>query len=111
MLTYPVSVEMDDGTTHRVVIDQRDFAALEAQEFPERARVTMSRFLAYSAMRRNKLTTATWEDFNGSKCVRVDDSEPDESEGEQGLDPGQKAVPGASSSPSPSGPGSRSRRS
>lgn len=82
--------EMDDGKTHTVVIDQRDFAKWEVQE--EGGDVTRMRFLAWSAMTRQQLTTSTFKAFNETECVSVDVPEDAaEQEDEQGLDPGRRA--------------------
>lgn len=112
MFTYPLRVEMADASLSRplVVVDQRDYARLEASDVPDDAVITRTRFLAWSAMTRNGWTSATWEAFNFEECVyatdikRVDEN----SEGEQGLDPGQPAPSGHSSSPSPRSPGNPS---
>jgi hypothetical protein len=73
------NVEMADGSEHQVEVDQRDWAAMEAREFPESAMVTKTRYLVWNSMRRNKLTGFSWAVFNESGCVMVNDT-PDEEE-------------------------------
>lgn len=85
---------MDDGTEHSVVVDQRDFAKWEAASFrDEEAPHTKLRFLTWSAMTRQGLTSAKWPEFNERLLVDTGVPEDDEqgSEGEQGgLDPGHR---------------------
>jgi hypothetical protein len=88
------TVEMDDGTTHVVTVDQRDWAQMEAQEFPARATMTATRYLVFNAMKREQQLKDTWEKFNTTSCVSVDlapdeSEESDEGEGEQGSHPGR----------------------
>ena len=71
---------MDDGTEHHIVVDQRDFAAWEAQPLfdPDNSRGhTRMRFLVWNAMRRQQLTTVLWPEFNTRALVDVDAVEPD----------------------------------
>jgi hypothetical protein len=108
-----LEARMDGGTEHRVVVDQRDFARWEAQPFrDEEALHTRLRFLTWSAMTRQGLTTAAWPEFNERLLVDTgvpDDDEDEDEEGEQGLDPGHRPTSGTPSSTSPSPQGSRSR--
>jgi len=87
---------MDDGTTHQVVADQRDFAKWEAQPFrDEDSPHTKLRFITWSAMTRQRLTSAGWPEFNERLLVETDvpEDQADE-EGEQGLDPGHRPTSG-----------------
>lgn len=86
LLEYEVRLEGD--VTHRVVVDQRDWARMEVQEFPASALLTRGRFLAWSAMTRQGMTAVKWDEFNERLCVDIEDIGP-ESEGEQSLDPGR----------------------
>jgi hypothetical protein len=90
-LQIHLNVTMDGGQHYQVVADQRDYARLEVQPFAEVGLHTRIRFFAWSVMTREGKTTATWDDFNLTHCVEVEsvyDDDDDESEGEQGLDPG-----------------------
>jgi hypothetical protein len=93
-IKVPMNVEMDDGRTLNVVIDQRDYAAVEAQEGIDRHqhRNMYARYLAYNALARTKQYIGPWEQFNGVDCVEalaVEQEEPDDAER---LDPGQPAA-------------------
>lgn len=91
----PITVEMDDGRTLNVIIDQRDYAAVEAQEIDPRAqRNIWMRFLGFNALSRTKQYSGSWEQFNTVDAVEVMSEAPDGDE--DGLDPGRKA-PGAES--------------
>lgn len=105
--------EMEDGTTHKVVADQRDFARWEVQPDADDSQFhTKSRFLAWSAMTRQGLTTTPFTRFNLQDCVEVHGADDNEkAEGEQGLDPGRAEVSGGSMSTSRAARGSRSPRS
>jgi hypothetical protein len=88
------TVEMDDGQIFEVHTDGRDWAAMEAKQFPPGSLVTAVRFLAYNAAKREGLVRMSWEQFNLTKCVLVDligqdDTDDEDSEGEKGLDPGR----------------------
>jgi hypothetical protein len=90
---------MDDGTEHSVVVDQRDFARWEAAPFrDEEASHTKLRYLTWTAMTRQGLTSAKWPEFNERLLVDtgVPDGDEDEAdgEGEQGLDPGRRPTSG-----------------
>ncbi|MGW3619486.1 hypothetical protein [Micromonospora arida] len=99
-LFFELSVEMDDGHTHKVIADQRDIAKWEVQpfggpftEFDAKA-MTGMRFLAWSAMTRQQLTTLKWDAFNDA-CVEAMPLDDEESElPADALDPGQ-TVPSA----------------
>lgn len=94
-------VEMEDGTTHDVVADQRDIAKWEIQDFgcpfsDISSRIMLAlRWLAWSALsRRGRLPEVdgkpmTWEQFD-AVCVEASDM-PAKDDGGEGLDPGQPA--------------------
>lgn len=90
----PVTVEMDDGRTLNVVLDQRDYAAVEAQDIdPQQQRNTWMRFLAFNALARSKQYGGSWAEFNTADCVEAlssDDVEEPTGD-DEGLDPGRKA--------------------
>lgn len=94
----PITAEMDDGRHLKTMADQRDFAAVEAQEIdPVSQRTTWVRYVAYSALRRTKAYGGTWEQFNTLDCVEAVDGDAEEPAGaDGGLDPGRPA-PGAGS--------------
>jgi hypothetical protein len=104
--------EMDDGSTHHVIADQRDYARWEVQPDADDARYHLkARFLAWSAMTRQGLTTTPFSRFNLNDCVEVHVPDDDESaEGEQGLDPGRKEAGAASTSTPRATRGNRSRK-
>jgi hypothetical protein len=66
-----LEIEMEDGETYRVVADQRDFARWEGQDFydPDRKNM-MTRFIGWSAAKRQGKTRLPWEPFN-IECVQV----------------------------------------
>jgi hypothetical protein len=103
-------VELADSTVHEVETDGRDWAAMEAKQFPLTARLTMVRFMVFKAMVRSAGYRRSWEQFNDQDCVYVEDITPVEtdSEDEESLDPGPTATNGPAGSTSPSRPGSRS---
>lgn len=93
-LDLDFDVYMDDGTELRVHPDQRDFAAWEVQTFwgDERVQLRM-RFTAWSALRRRGDYKQPFERFNNVDCIEVSvhrGEDDEDSEGEQGLDPGQQ---------------------
>jgi len=92
-IRVPVTVEMDDGRELKAVIDQRDYAAVEAAEIdPATHRNTWVRFLAWSALARTKQYGGPFEVFNTTDCVEATHREPEVPAGdEDGLDPGRKA--------------------
>ncbi|MEU5939407.1 hypothetical protein ABZ807_09470 [Micromonospora sp. NPDC047548] len=101
-LLLEFQVEMEDGTTHEVVADQRDVAKWEVQEFgcpfdDIHSRVHLGyRWLAWSAMTRRGMTGLSWPDFDAQCIEVVDKPEPDEPG--DGLDPGQPAPSDTTSS-------------
>jgi hypothetical protein len=111
-LQIELVAEMADGTEHKVVADQRDFARWEVQPDADEARFHLkTRFLAWSAMTRQGLTKTPFSRFNLEECIEVHaDDEPD-GEGEQGgLDPGRPEPGDASTSSPRAGRASRSPR-
>jgi len=82
-----------------VAVDQRDWAAMEAQAFPTSAGVLATRFMAWNAARRTGLYNGAWHRFNETDCLSVDplddvddvdqdaDIVPAGAEGEQSTDP------------------------
>lgn len=96
-----IRVEMESNASPiLVVIDQRDVARLEVQDIPESALITRVRFLAWSAMTRQQLTTLPWDKWQ-NECISAQDaSAPQESteeqseEDEESLDPGRQPVSG-----------------
>lgn len=116
-----------------VSVDQRDWAAMEAQDFPASAGVLATRYMVYNAARRAGLYNGAWDRFNKTDCLSVDlvepdaaaadddpddpdaGADPDESGDEQGPDP-TTSTPGPtdqsadSTSRSPARRGSRSRK-
>lgn len=92
-----LDVTMADGKTHKVIADGRDYAKMEVQGFPEEAQLTKVRFLAWSTMHRQQLTTVPFARFNETDCVDAETiADPDEAEDEQGLDPGRPEASGTS---------------
>jgi hypothetical protein len=100
-LTFELDVEMDDGATYQVVADQRDIARWEVQPFgwpivkvEDHASMSFFRFLGWSAMFRQQLTTLKWEQFNDT-CVEVlpaDDDEDGTGVPDDAEDPGRPAA-------------------
>ncbi|WP_420123207.1 hypothetical protein [Nakamurella sp.] len=105
-------VEMEDGTTHDVVADQRDVAKWEIQDFgcpfadiDARPHLAL-RWLAWSALSRRGLTTLSWPDFDAVCIEAGDPGEPKkEADGPgvpaDGVDPGLTGPSAPTSSPSP----------
>jgi hypothetical protein len=96
-IKYPLTVEMEDGTEHKVTADQRDVAEWEIQPFgtsgtelSQRA-YTAFRFLAFSALRRKEILAkgTTWAKFN-RECIEVGF---DNDETEAAVDPTQPDRP------------------
>lgn len=87
-------VTMVDGEKHKVVVDGRDYAAMEVQEFPLAAIVTKSRYLAWRAMTRQQLTTVPFKKFNEDQCAGVKDITPDDEDGGEGgsLNPTHRGI-------------------
>ncbi|MBM0274134.1 hypothetical protein [Micromonospora tarensis] len=96
--TFELRVEMEDGTTHDVVADQRDVARFEVQEFGCSSVDMMSRistayrFMAWSVLTRRGETKLTWPKFDAT-CVEVIDMPDDEESAvpADAEDPGQPA--------------------
>lgn len=84
-----LDVELDSGETYQVVADQRDLAALEAQDDIADTMFTRARYLAWSAAKRTKRYAGTWESWNTLDCAEVVSADDEAEEGE-GLDPGRK---------------------
>lgn len=113
-LIMELSVEMEDGTRHTVVADQRDIARFEVQPFgfpvaqmEDRLSMGMLRFLAWSAMVRQQLTKLTWDAFS-NQCVEalpLDDEET--SVPADATDPGKPGRSGGRSSGSRTGRSNR----
>lgn len=85
-----------EGLTEPLLItaDQRDYAAVEAQDIPEESYATRLRWIAWHAGKRQGKVTVDWKTFNGSLCIqctipRAEDDEQEESEDGQSLDPGR----------------------
>lgn len=66
-LQIKLAAEMENGTTHEVVADQRDVAAWEAHtngwDIATHAHMA-ARFLTWHALNRTKKTAMNWERFN-----------------------------------------------
>ena len=102
-MMFELSVLMDDGAEHQVVADQRDIARWEVQPFgwpiiklEEQASMMFFRFIGFSAMIRQRLTTATWDEFN-EHCVEVMPVDDEDGEGtvpDDAGDPGRPALSG-----------------
>jgi hypothetical protein len=117
-MTFPLDVEMDDGTTFSVVADQRDIAKFEMQPFgfpfvvmETKASMSFFRYLAWSAGFRQGLTTLKWAEFD-SRCVEAMPPDVDDEDGEGGVpddagDPGRPALSGTPTSRSRSRAGKR----
>jgi hypothetical protein len=85
----------DDEREITVTYDQRDIARMEALE-PPRGTTTRVRALAWSAARRAKKYSGTWEQFNQTDCVEVHDAPGAEaSDDDDSLDPGRPDTSGA----------------
>ena len=116
-LLVELHVEMEDGTTHDVVADQRDIAKWEVQDFgcpfteiDDRTPMLAMRWLAWSALSRRGEITLSWLDFD-AVCVEASSPDDDADEGADGpavaadgLDPGLTDQPASTSSSSPGGP-------
>ena len=100
-----LNVEMEDGSTYKVVADQRDIAKWEVQPFgfpaaqmEERMSMNMLRFLAWSAMTRQQLTALPWLQFD-AQCIEAFPLD-DEDEGSVSADAGDPGTPAPSATPS-----------
>lgn len=107
---------LDDGATYEVTADQRDVAHFEIQPFGagwlEAVALrpfTFARFLSWSALKREKRITMTWDEWC-DRCVNVDGAEDGEG-GAKESDPGRPAASAGISSRSGSSGGRRSRTS
>jgi hypothetical protein len=104
-MSWSHDVVMEDGTKYTVTIDQRDIAAWERQPFGcsfahanDRALVGFSRFVAWSALRRQgmidkKMGWATFDDI----CLEVTDVQTPKEAAEM-PDPTEPASSGETSS-------------
>lgn len=107
--TYLVHVDdpakYDGAETLEVTTDGRDWAAMEARQFPPNALLTIVRFLAWNALKREGKTRRSWEQFNLIDCTNIEDITPEDSdadgEDEQRLDPGPTRRKGRAGSTSP----------
>jgi hypothetical protein len=108
-----ISYQMEDGTSGKIVADQRDIAQWEIQPFGcplpdlESRMMLGARWLCWHALSRTGGTDLKWEKFSGL-CVEALPLAP---EGVDALDPGLKALPDEPSSGSVSELGSPTRRS
>lgn len=93
-----LQAEMEDGTTHKVVADQRDIAKWEVQDFGcpfsdlDSRPMLALRWLAWSALKRRGEVDLTWDEFD-AKCIeagQLDDDEESALPADAG-DPGQTA--------------------
>lgn len=84
-LQTELTVELDSGETYTVKADQRDYAALEVSDIADGLAHTRARHLAWTAAKRAKRYSGTWQAFNEVDCAEV--SVADE-EGDESLDPG-----------------------
>lgn len=85
---------LDDDSTEEVAIDQRDWCAMEAKEFPESAFITARRFMIWNALHREGRTKDSFEKWNTRTCIHVEAKNEEESatpevEGEQSAHPGR----------------------
>lgn len=117
-IAIELRAEMEDGTVHNVVADQRDVARWEIQDFGTPfslidSRIHMAmRWLAWCALRRRGETKLPWEKFD-AQCVEAESLAVDDEEADgpgapaDGVDPGPAARRGGTSSGSRRRPGSR----
>ncbi|SCF06583.1 hypothetical protein [Micromonospora mirobrigensis] len=88
-LLVELHAEMEDGTEHDVVADQRDVAKWEIQDFGcpfdniHTRPLLAYRWLAWSAMSRRGLTSLKWDEFD-AQCIEVRDQDHDEEDGASG---------------------------
>jgi hypothetical protein len=77
VVTFKLEVDMEDGGHYEVTADQRDCAKWEVQPFGTSMAnykdrlFTFMRFVAYSALSRQKQLKMTWSQFD-EKCVNAD---------------------------------------
>ncbi|MFD6770884.1 hypothetical protein ACFWC6_32215 [Micromonospora chalcea] len=108
-MLFELTVEMEDGTTHDVVADQRDISKWEAQDFgcpfeaiPQRTPMLAMRWIAWSALSRRGLTDLKWPEFD-AECIEVRDFEGDGEVQAKEADPTNPAPSATTSSRSRSG--------
>lgn len=95
-MIFTYKVEMASGEVLEATADQRDVALFERQTFGKgwfQARsespFTFARFLAWSALKRDKRTNLPWDQWE-EQCLQVDGVE-DSPEGDA-ADPGRSAA-------------------
>jgi hypothetical protein len=94
-IKVPMTIEMDDGRILKAVVDQRDYAAVEAQEIDSiNQRNIWARFIAFNALTRTKQYGGTWEQFNTVDCLEAISHSQEESTDAESLDPGRPAPTG-----------------
>lgn len=101
-LKMELVAELESGQTIQVVADSRDFAKWEVQDFggpiehmADRA-LTMMRFLAWSAARRQQLTVLSWSKWDEA-CITaepVDDEDEDQGDEQGPASPADADHPG-----------------
>ena len=91
--------EMEDGTTHDVVADQRDIAKWEVQDFGcpfsdlDSRPMLALRWLAWSALKRRGMVDMTWDEFD-AQCIEAGDPDEESAQPADANNPGQ-TVPSA----------------
>lgn len=69
-----LEIVMDDGRELEATVDQRDYAAWEAAPENDQERDqnhTMTRFIAWSALKRAGEVKSNFKHFNAIECVQV----------------------------------------
>lgn len=102
-----IRAEMEDGTVHDVVADQRDVAKWEVQDFGcsfaeiDTRPMMALRWLAWCALSRRGETKLAWPEFD-AQCIEAGDPGDPEESGlpADGVDPGQPATSDTDSSSS-----------
>ena len=96
MRPIPVLLDLDGRAEQlRVLVDQRDLAAAEAEDLgPDCGRpLTRTRYLAWRAAKRAGVVSTPWPKFNEVECVQAEvapDYQPDRPEDRvDDLDPGR----------------------
>lgn len=89
MINLPFTVRMDDGSTHNVVADDRDWARLEAEPFSDdpSMKVTRTRFLCWSVLTRRGAYTKPFDQFNLTDCVTIDVPDTDDEDDDEAHTP------------------------
>lgn len=91
-----ITCTMEDGQELVALVDQRDRAAFERSPLyaatPEPSPMARVRWLAWNALRRMKLLTCSWDQFDLEQCsgaviTAAPEPEQTEREGEQEPDP------------------------